>query len=211
LGGPRCLDPPGLDQSALARNAGRRRNLAVAIGRPLDAMVAASQSGRVDASAIHAAVSRALTDVGLDRRGRSRWYARSPELVWVAQLDRTTARPWSVVFGVVIRSWSPDNEWPSYADAHLFQDYALYDSGVPGAAAQSRFDGHHSYFTMILDHRHTLVPDLERSQAVDFMARDLATLFRRVATLDALASAVRSGEVGGFVDPRLRQLAHGGE
>ena len=90
-------------------------------------------------------------------------------------------------------------------------DYVLHDSGVPDAAPQSRFDDHRSYFTMIMDHRHTLVPDLERSQAVDFMARDLATLFRRVATLDALASAVRSGEVGGFVDRRLRQLAHGGE
>lgn len=185
--------------------------MAVGTGRPLDAMVAAVQSGRVDAGAIHAAVSRALTDVGLDRRGRSRWYARSPELVWVAELDRATARPWAVVFGVVIRSWSPDNEWPSYADAHLFQDYALYDSGVPDATTRSRFDDHQSYFTMIMDHKHTLVPDPERSQAVDFMARDLAALFRRVVNLDALVSAVRSGEVGGFVDPRLRQLAHGGE
>jgi hypothetical protein len=186
-------------------------DVAVGIARRWTRNGGGQQSGRVDAGAIHAAASRALKDVGLDRRGRSRWYARSPELVWMAQLDRATARPWSVVFGVVIRSWSPDNEWPSYPDAHLFQDYALYDSGVPDAVAQSRFDDHHSYFTTIMDHRHTLVPDLERREAVDFMARDLATFFRRVATLDALASAVRSGEVGGFVDPRLRQLAHGGE
>jgi hypothetical protein len=59
------------------------------------------------------------------------------------------------------------------------------DSGVPDAAAQARFDDHRSYFTMVMDHRHALVPNLERSQAVDFMARDLATLFRRLATLDA--------------------------
>ena len=171
----------------------------------------AGQSGCLDADGVHATVSSALTDVGLDRKGRSRWYSRLAELVWVAELDRTTVRPWSLVFGAVIRSWSPDIEWPSYPDAHLSQDYALYDSGVPGEAAQSRFDDHRSYFTMIMDHSHTLVSDDERIQAADFMAWDLATLFRRVATLDALASAVRARQIGGFIHPRLRQLAQGVE
>ncbi len=107
--------------------------------------------------------------------------------------------------------WCSGSSFGHGALAHFVQDYASYDSGVPDAAAQSRFDDHHSYFTMIMDHRHALVPDLERSQAVEFMAPDLATLFRRIATLDALASAVRSGELGGFVDPGLRHLAHDGE
>lgn len=163
----------------------------------------------MDADGVHATVARALSDAGLDRNGRSRWYARSPELVWLAQLDRATARPWSLLFGALVRTWSPDNDWPHYPDAHLAQDYALYGSGVPPAAALSRFGDHRSYFTMIMDHAHTLVSDDERRQAADFMARELATLFRRVANLDALAAAVHAQEVGGFVHPRLQQLAHG--
>ena len=152
-------------------------------------------------------MSRALFDVGLDRKGRSRWYARSAELVWVAQLDRYSARPWGLISGAVVRAWSPDDGWPQYADAHLFQDYTLYGGGVPAAAMQSRFDDHRSYFTMIMDHTHSLVSDHERLEAVDFMARDVAALFRRVTTLDALATSVRTKELGGWVDPRLGRRA----
>lgn len=152
-------------------------------------------------------VSRALSDAGLDRKGRSRWYARSAELVWVAHLDRYSAKPWGLMLGAVVRAWSPDDEWPQYADAHLFQDYTLYDSGVPAAAEQSRFHDHRSYFTMIMDHAHSLVSDHDRIEAAGFMARDVAALFRRVATLDALVSSVRTKELGGWVDPRLGRLA----
>ena len=161
----------------------------------------------MDADGVHAAVVRALEDVGLERKGRSRWYARSAELVWVAQLDRYMAKPWGLVLGAVVRAWSPDDEWPQYADAHLIQDYTLYGRGVPAAAALSRFDDHRSYFTMVMDHRHSLVSDHERIEAADFMARDVAALFVRVATLDALVALVRTKELGGSVDPRLARLA----
>lgn len=145
---------------------------------------------------MHRLAASHLDAVGLDRRGRSRWYAASSELVWVAELDRSGARPWSVGFGVVVRAWltSPTTSFHS-SDGHYVQEYASHPSGVPASAAQYRWDDHASYFTACFDHRHELVDEAERDTACRYLAEDLAALFRTVATTAALVEAVRRGRL----------------
>lgn len=156
----------------------------------------------MDAATVRRLVAAALTDVGLQRAGRSRWTVETEELTWFVRLDRGTSySPWTAEFGVVVLAW------PSDGVEHLRQDYALHGEAVPDSASAYRWNDHRSYFTAAFDHREDALPDDERQVAFAFMASDLAALFSAVPGLPALVAEIRGQRLGGFVHRRLREAA----
>jgi len=142
----------------------------------------------------------------LARQGRrARWCAESDELVWVFELDRGRAwSPWTMMVGGAVRERLEVEGIPTVADCHAQIEYALMPSGIPDAAIGTRFNDHRSFFTMVFDHKHDLVPDDVRREAFAYMAADLQELPVRLATLHALREAVTGGTFSsGFVDRRL--------
>lgn len=124
-------------------------------------------------------------------------------MLWSIRLDRGASYSrWAAEFSTAVRAWPEENE-------HLRQDYALHGDAVPPSACAYRWDDHRSYFTAAFDHTSDGLPESERATAFGFMAVDLRSLFSTITTLDALAAAVRRGEVGGYVHRRLREAAEG--
>lgn len=154
---------------------------------------------------MHRLASEALSAVGLERRGRSRWRNQSDELIWTVRLDRGRSwSPWTAQLAAVVREWSSGD---GNDDVHLQQDYCLHGNAVPDSAESYRWNDHRSYFTAAFDHHHDLMPADERPRAFEFMAADVAALFASVRDLAALVAEIRENRLGGFVHHRLREAA----
>jgi hypothetical protein len=161
------------------------------------------EDGAMDATTLHAAASKAMDAETFERRGRSRWFAIKPDLLWIFELDRGSHSSWAMMVGV--QPTDGDKLLPSHADeCAIYMDYSMLGSRVPDEAVDSRFDDHQSYFTMVLDHRHDLINHGEREGALRFMAEDLQAYADRIDTRESLLAVVADGMFDkGFVDGSL--------
>jgi hypothetical protein len=165
------------------------------------------EDGAMDATTLHAAASKAMNAETFERRGRSRWFAIKPDLLWLFELDRGSHSSWAMMVGV--QPTDGDKSLPSHADeCAVYIEYSMLGSRVPDEAVDNRFGDHKSYFTMVFDHRHDLINHGEREGAFRFMAEDLQAYAARIHTRESLLAAVADGMFDtGFVD---RALGSGG-
>jgi hypothetical protein len=161
----------------------------------------------VDAGDIRRLAAEAFRAGAFERVAAGRWRARTEELSWAFDLDRGRSwSAWSVMVGIVVREWHVGLAVPRHNDGDVMIDYSLLGDAVPPAAAESRFDDHRSYFTMVFDHRHDLAGEDERRAAFAFMAGDLARLVGELPTVADLRAAIAAGLFdGGFVCRGLRE------
>lgn len=146
----------------------------------------------MDATALHAAASKAMNAETFERRGRSWWFAIKPNLVWLFELDRESHSSWAMMVGA--QPIAGDKSLPSHAnECAVYIDYSLLGSHVPDEAIDSRFDDHKSYFTIVFDHRNDLISHGQRDEAHGFMAEDLQAHADRIQTTASLLAAVADG------------------
>ncbi len=151
-------------------------------------------AGVVDAGDIRRLAAEAFGAAPFEPVSAGRWQARTEELIWAVDLDRSRSwSAWSVMVGIVVRERHAGLAVPRHNDGDVMVDYSALGDAVPPTAAGSRFDDHRSYFTMVFDHRHDLAGEDERTAAFAFMAGDLARLAQELpAVMDLRGGGCRA-------------------
>lgn len=144
----------------------------------------------VDSRQLKRLISESLVAAGFEFC-RPTWRLERTDLTWMVEAEKARSRGWSVVVGITRRDRLP----PAlrYADADVQIDYLHLGEHVPIGASLSRFNDHTSYFAMVLDPSHDLLPDDERADALRFLAADLRDYSRAICTIDDLHASVRGG------------------